>query len=164
MKQGFLYRSVIAPIVALLIQGITPEQIALSLSFGIILGVFPVLGSTTLLCAAAAIIFRLNLPSIQLVNFLVYPLQILLLLPLIRVGEFLFRAAPLRLSVPQMLAMAHTSLPHAVAVLWRAALHGVSAWLLLAPPALCLLYFILSRLLRHLARVSQPAISTVEVL
>jgi hypothetical protein len=44
---------VVQPVIDLLTQGISPEKIALSLAFGIVLGVFPVLGSTTLLCALA---------------------------------------------------------------------------------------------------------------
>ena len=154
MTQGFFDRRMLAPVRALLLQGITPEKIALSLSFGIALGVFPVLGSTTILCAAAAFFFRLNLPSIQLDNYLVYPLQIFFLLPFIRIGEKLVRATPLQLSVAQMLAMARANLPHAIATLWRAALHGIFAWLLLAPPAILLLNFLLSRALRHVANSS----------
>ena len=73
MKPGFFHRRIIAPIVALLTQGITPEKIALSLACGIVLGIFPVLGSTTILCAAAAVLFGLNLPAIQLVNSLDLP-------------------------------------------------------------------------------------------
>jgi len=151
MKRGFFYNRVIGPIVALLTQGITPEKIALSLAFGIVLGVFPVLGSTTILCAAAALIFRLNLPAIQLVNYLIYPLQLFFLLPFIRLGEMLFRAAPLQLSLAQMLAMARADLPHAIATLWLAGVHAMSAWLLIGPPAILLLYFLLSRALRQVA-------------
>jgi len=151
MRRGFFYNRVIAPIVALLTQGITPEKIALSLAFGIVLGVFPVLGSTTILCAAAALIFRLNLPAIQLVNYLIYPLQLFFLLPFIRLGEMLFRAAPLQLSLAQMLAMARADLPHAIATLWLAGVHAMSAWLLIGPPAILLLYFLLSRALRQVA-------------
>jgi uncharacterized protein (DUF2062 family) len=163
MKQGFLYRRLIAPIVALLTQGITPEKIALSLAFGIVLGVFPVLGSTTILCAAAALIFRLNLPAIQLVNYLIYPLQLFFLLPFIRLGEILFRATPLQLSLAQMLAMARADLPHAVATLWLAGVHAMSAWLLIGPPAILLLYFLLSRALRRIAASSGLRNNTAEV-
>ena len=154
MKRGFVYRRVVGPIVALLTQGITPEKVALSLAFGIVLGIFPVLGSTTILCAAAALIFRLNLPAIQLVNYLIYPLQLFFLLPFIRLGELLFRAAPLQLSLAQMLAMARADLPHAVATLWLAVVHAMSAWLLIGPPAILLLYFLLSRALRQVAASS----------
>jgi len=151
MKRGLFYRRVVGPIVALLTQGITPEKIALSLAFGIVLGIFPVLGSTTILCAAAALIFRLNLPAIQLVNYLIYPLQLFFLLPFIRLGEMLFRATPLRVSLAQMLAMACADLPHAVSTLWLAGVHAMSAWLLIGPPAILLLYFLLSRALRQVA-------------
>lgn len=154
MKQGFFYRRFVAPIVALLTQGITPEKIALSLAVGLVLGVFPVLGSTTLLCTLAAIVFRLNLPAVQLVNYLAYPLQLLFVVPFIRVGEILFRAAPLKLSLAQMLAMAHADLRHAISVLWLAGLHAASAWLLIGPPVIVLLYLVLARILRDLARAS----------
>jgi hypothetical protein len=164
MKRGFLHRRFIAPIVALLTQGITPEKIALSLAFGIVLGIFPVPGSTTLLCAAAALIFGLNLPAIQLVNYLIYPLQLFLLLPFIRLGEMLFRAAPLRLSLTQILAMARAGLPHAVATLWLAEVHAMLAWLLIGAPAILLLYVWLSRALRqsptHAVRAQEETVFT----
>jgi hypothetical protein len=154
MTGEFFHRRVVAPIVALLTQGITAEKIALSLSFGIVLGVFPVLGSTSLLCAAAAIIFGLNLPAIQLVNWLIYPLQLFFFLPFIRLGEMLFRAAPLRLSLAQILAMIRADVPHAVATLWLAEVHAMTAWLLIGLPASFLLYFLLSRALRRVAASS----------
>jgi len=162
MKRGFFHRRVIGPIVALLTQGITPEKVALSLAFGIVLGIFPVLGSTTILCAAAALIFRLNLPAIQLVNWLIYPLQLIFLVPFIRLGETLFRAAPLQMSLAQMLAMLHASLPHAISTLWLAGVHAVSAWLLIGPPAILFLYFLLSRVLRQIASSSGLRGNTAE--
>src|SRR5579863_2469488 len=136
MKCRFLQRRIVAPIVALLTQGITPEKIALSLAFGIGLGIFPVLGSTTFLCAGAALIFGLNLPAIQLVNWLIYPVQLLLLVPFIRTGEKLFRVTPLQLSLTQILATVRTDMPHAISTLWLAELHAMSAWLLIGPPAI----------------------------
>ena len=92
------------PIVDLLTQGITPEKIALSIAFGLVLGVFPALGWTTLLCLLVAVWLRLNVPAMQLVNYLAYPLQVALLVPFIRAGEVLFRAPKLGISLPQILA------------------------------------------------------------
>src|SRR6185312_970638 len=71
-------RKLIEPIIELLRQGVTPDKIALSLAFGLGLGIFPVLGVSTVLCTVAAIAFRLNLPAIQLVNYLASPVQLLL--------------------------------------------------------------------------------------
>lgn len=162
MKLEFFHRRVVAPIVALLTQGITPEKIALSLAFGIVLGIFPVLGSTTVLCAVAALVFGLNLPAIQLVNYLIYPMQLFLLVPFIRMGEKLFRVAPLPLSLAQILTMVRTDLRHAVAQLWRTEVHAISAWLLIGPVAICLLYFLLSRALRRVAASSGLRPNTAE--
>jgi len=154
MKRGFFHRCVVAPIAAFLTQGITPERVALSLAFGIVLGTFPVLGSTTVLCAAAALVFGLNLPAIQLVNYLIYPMQLFLLVPFIRMGEKLFRAAPMSLSLAEILTMVRADLTHAASTLWLAEVHAVFAWLLIGPVAICLLYFLLSRALRRVAASS----------
>jgi uncharacterized protein (DUF2062 family) len=120
----FLQKRLVRPILQLLIQGITPEKIALSLAFGIMLGVFPVLGTTSLLCLFAALVFRLNLAAVQLVNFLVYPLWFALLLPFVRVGERLFGVPPLAMTGSQMLALAHSDFLQSVGVLWLTALRA----------------------------------------
>jgi hypothetical protein len=66
--------------------GMTPERTALIFALGFALGTFPVLGMATVLCAAAALLFRLNMPALQAVGQIVTPLQYALLLPLARVG------------------------------------------------------------------------------
>ena len=75
----------------LLQTGMSVQKISLCIAFGIVLGIFPVLGATTLLCAVAAFILRLNLPAIQVVNYVVYPLQIFLLVPFYILGSWIFR-------------------------------------------------------------------------
>jgi len=152
MKE-FLQKRLVRPILQLLTQGITPEKIALGLAFGIMLGIFPVLGTTSLLCLIAAVLFRLNLAAVQLVNLLVYPLWFALLIPFVRVGERLFGAPPLPLTGGQMLALAHTGFLHSVSVLWLTALRAAGAWLLVGPAGIIVLYVILLPLIRRLARL-----------
>ena len=149
---GFLQRRLIRPVIDLLRQGVTPEKIALSIVFGVTLGVFPVLGSTTALCAVAALVFRLNLPAIQIVNYFVYPLQIALLIPFFRLGEKLFGAPHLPLSVPQIYAMIHASASGSIRALWTTTWHAIVVWGFLAPIAGIVLYLALVPLLRRLAR------------
>lgn len=67
--------------------GSSPETVALILSLGLVLGTFPVVGCPTLLCAVAAVVLRLNLPAVQLVNQLSSPLQWALLIPFARIGS-----------------------------------------------------------------------------
>jgi uncharacterized protein (DUF2062 family) len=159
MRESFLQRCLIRPVIALLRQGVTPEKIALSVVFGIVLGVFPVLGSTTALCAIAGLAFRLNLPAIQIVNYFVYPLQLAFLIPFFRIGERLFGAQHLPLSVPQIYAMIHASVPGAIRALWTTTWHAIVVWCLLAPVVGVVLYLILVPALRRVARrklVSAP--------
>ena len=147
----FLQKRLIRPIVQLLTQGITPEKIALSLAFGFMLGIFPVLGTTSLLCLAAAMAFRLNLPAVQLVNVLVNPLWFALLIPFIRAGERLFGAPPLAMTASQIVSLAHAGLLHSISVLWLTALRAAAAWLLVGPIGIIVLYLILAPMIRRLA-------------
>ena len=163
MKNGIVHRRLAAPILRLLVQGITPEKIALSLAFGIVLGVCPVLGSTTVLCAVAALIFQLNLPAIQLVNYLIYPLQLFFLVPFMRMGEKIFRVAPLHLSLQQILTTMRSDLPHAVATFWLAELHAIAAWLLIGLPAIIPIYFVLFTALSRVTASLGPRGNTAEV-
>lgn len=134
----------------LLSEGITPHKLALSVTLGVVLGVTPVLGATTILCAVAAVIFRINLPLIQIVNYLVYPLQLLLLIPFIQAGQRLFRQPPLPLSLVQLTALLHVSFWHTLAMLWSYTLHGLVAWLILGGMATIIIYIVLRPILRHL--------------
>ena len=81
-----------AKFLGFLSQGSTPRNLALSLALGMVVGLFPVLGLSTLLCTILALVFRLNLPAMQAANYGVYPLQLMLMLPFARLGEKVFHA------------------------------------------------------------------------
>ena len=152
MNDGFIQRKLVRPIIELLKQGVTPEKMALSLALGVTLGIFPALGWTTALCAIAALVLRLNLPAIQIVNYFMYPAQIALLLPFFRLGEWLFRAPRLAISVPQIYALIHASLWNAIRVLWTTTWHAIVVWCILAPVIVAVLYAILAPVLRRVLR------------
>jgi len=155
VKERFFRRRIARPILELLRQGVTPEKMAMSLALGVALGVFPVLGTTTALCALAALILRLNLPAIQIVNYFVYPLQIALLIPFFRMGEKLFSAPHLPLSIAQILAMAQANFWGATQFLWTTIWHSIVAWSLIASIFVALAYVVLVPLLRRAAGAKQ---------
>ena len=92
------------PVMALLRQGLTPEGVALSLAFGVAAGLFPVIGATTLLGLGIGIVLRLNQPALHLANWLAYPLQLAMIVPLVRLGEWLAGVPPVSFSVVQVVA------------------------------------------------------------
>jgi uncharacterized protein (DUF2062 family) len=152
VKQAWLYRKIVLPVIELLRQGITPEKIALSIALGAAIGVFPVLGSTTFLCAAAAVILRLNLPSIQLVNYLMYPLQLILFLPFLDAGSRIMRTAPIALSMKQVFGMIESDPWRLIKMLWSATLGAMTIWVALSPLVIGIIYIALAPLLRRLGR------------
>ncbi|MBN2299057.1 MAG: DUF2062 domain-containing protein, partial [Deltaproteobacteria bacterium] len=100
-----MQKKILVPVTKLLKQGISPEKIALSIAWGVMLGIFPVLGTTTILCTVAAVLLRLNLPVIQLANWLVYPLQIVLIVPFFVAGTAMFGNSPFMQDAAQLIVL-----------------------------------------------------------
>jgi len=149
----FWRERVIAVIVAQLIQGVTPQKMALTIALGFSLGVFPILGTTTALCAIAAIRLKLNQPVIQLVNWLVYPLQLAWLLIFVRIGERLMQAPPVSLSIPGLLQKFHESPVKFLQEFGVTGLHGVVAWLFIAPFLTAVTFSVLLPPLKRIADI-----------
>jgi uncharacterized protein (DUF2062 family) len=156
----FWWERVITLIVSQLTQGVTPHKIALSIALGFSLGVFPVLGTTTTLCAIAAVRLRLNQPIIQLVNWLVYPLQLAWLLIFIRIGEWLVHAPFLNFSLPELVQKFHDSPINFFQQFSLAGLQGVLAWLFIAPFLTTITYSVLLPSLKRLVGLKPPLASS----
>jgi uncharacterized protein (DUF2062 family) len=144
-------RRLIDPMVQLLRQGIAPRDLALSLAFGVSIGIFPVLGVSTILLTVIAIALRLNLPAIQLVNYLVSPLQLLLIIPFVRLGEWLLGSPPQPLTIRAGLDILAQGALRAVIVLWDAIVHAALAWVLVGPLLIYILFRAFAPLLERAA-------------
>lgn len=153
--RGFFKRKVVDPVLNLLKQGISPEKIALGMAVGVVLSIFPVIGVTTLMCLIAAIALRLNLPAVQIVNYLVYPLQIVLLIPFFHLGAWIFGVEPLPLSGEQLITMFQDDFWGSFRQLWDTTMRAIVAWCLLCLPAMAGLYYLLVPIIRRLK--SPPA-------
>ena len=151
--RAFVRRRLVDPILDLLRQGVTPGKIALSLAFGLGLGIFPVLGVSTVLCTVVAIALRLNLPAIQLVNYLASPLQLALIIPFVRVGEHLLGVKAQPLSISAGFRIMEAGVVHAVIVLWDAIVHAALGWIVIGPALIYALYRTLLPLLERAARM-----------
>ena len=146
-------RKLVQPFLDLLRQGITPEKIALTIALGLALGVAPVIGSTTLLCTGAAIALRLNLPAIQLVNGIVYPLQLILIIPFLRAGAWLFGDGGVNaLTLSRVFELIRTDVGHAIVTLWTATMHALVAWVAVGSVSAALVYLTLRPVLKRVWR------------
>ena len=149
--KNWLRRKILDPLLALLKQGMSPNRLALCVALGIVIGNIPILGVSTLICAAIALVFRLNLPAIQIVQAAMAPTQILLIIPFVRLGEWILRPPPQPVSVQEGLALMAQGVGHAVVTLWNAIVHAGLAWALVAPLAVLFFYKILTPVFEHAA-------------
>jgi uncharacterized protein (DUF2062 family) len=154
--QRFVCRRLIDPVLDLLRQGVTPEKIALSLAFGVGIGIFPVLGVSTVLCTVLAIVLRLNLPAIQLVNYLASPLQLALIIPFVRVGEHLLGLKAQPLSIAEGFRIMAQGVVHAIVVLWDAIVHAALGWIVIGPVLILALYRVFRPILVRAAKLRAP--------
>jgi|HubBroStandDraft_3_1064219.scaffolds.fasta_scaffold372755_1 uncharacterized protein (DUF2062 family) len=156
-KNHWLRRRIFNPLLAFLSQGIAPDRLALCVAIGVVLGNVPILGISSILCAVIALAFRLNLPAIQIVQAAMAPTQILLIIPFIRLGEWILHAPRQSVSIKEWLALLQQGAGHAAVALRDAIFHAGFAWALIAPFAVFLLYKLLTPVFGRAAARGKPA-------
>jgi len=136
-------------------QGITPRRLALTLALGFAIGCFPVFGVPTALCALLAVSLRLNLPVIQAANYLVMPLQLVLLVPFIKLGGWVFSSSQgAQLNLSALMHLSHEELVRQMGLYTG---HALMGWLLIALPAVAVMTAMLTVVLRRV-----PALAAAE--
>lgn len=139
-------------------QGTSPRMLAITCALGVVLALLPVYGLTTLLCFLVAIVFRLNVVVIQAVNYLMTPLQLVLLIPFMQAGIFLFSLKPVVLDFNELLIRFKRDFGTVLAELGSVMLGGIAIWVLVAIPLFFLLFFTFHwLLLRWNSRKTKPA-------
>jgi uncharacterized protein (DUF2062 family) len=147
---SWAYRRIVLPVLALLRMGATPQKLAWSIAVGLLIGINPVLGSTTVVCLAAATVFRLNLAASQLANHIVYPLELILVIPFIHIASRIFHTAPIPLSASELLRAAREHPLDLTRQLWRWEWHAFLLWAAIAALAIPLIALALIPILRKL--------------
>ncbi|TPG61799.1 DUF2062 domain-containing protein [Hymenobacter nivis] len=153
-RPGWLRRVLLDPLVNLLKAGLAPGQLALTVGLGAALGVAPTFGLTTLIATGVALRLRLNVAALQLICHLLTPVQLLLLLPLLRYGgELLGQGNALaHFTLSQLQAQVRHEPMALLRLLWRAELGALLIWAVAAVPVVALLYFGLRPVFRRVVR------------
>ena len=136
-------------------QGMSPRRLALTLALGFAIGCIPVVGVPTVLCAALALLLGLNQPAIQAANYAAMPLQLILIVPFMRLGKWLLPLGPANAQQADWLR--HPLIPGpAMQIGWLTS-QALFGWMLVAVPTVMLLWFPLTLMLRRI-----PAIASAE--
>jgi uncharacterized protein (DUF2062 family) len=138
-----------ALVAAQLRQGLSAEKVALAIALGMVIGVFPILGTTTAICAIVAHFLRLNHALIQAANYAVYPAFIALMIPWVRLGGWLFASEVHALTLVGMRETYSHGFLYFVGRLSTELLHAALAWTLLAPLCVVLLRGVLLVFIRR---------------
>ena len=127
----------------LLRQGLSPVKLSLVIALGITLSIFPVLGTTTLICTFVSILFNLNLPAIQLANYAAFPLQIILFFPFLRLGGIISKVSLDPISKTQLTSAFEIGFFNATEKLSNYLIVACLVWVLAAIPVFCVSYLFL---------------------
>jgi len=150
IHHGRLSRRVILPVLVLLRMGASPRRLAWSIAVGFVIGVNPLLGSTTILCLAVAMLFRLNVAASQLGNHIVYPLQLLMFVPFLRLGSIVFGTPPMPLAPTALMEAARSHPVSLVREIWRWEWHAFAVWAALSAVVVPLIALAMTPVLRRL--------------
>jgi uncharacterized protein (DUF2062 family) len=148
--RDWLKRKVSDPLLALLARGLSPHDLSLAVVVSLGLAINPIIGTTTVLCLVAGRLFRLNHLVMQTINHFSYPLQIVLLIPFVRLGELVTGADPLPLSWDLLIEEFQKSFWGFVAKFGMAYVHGLLGWVLVVPLAGLGFYLLLVRVFRRI--------------
>jgi uncharacterized protein (DUF2062 family) len=145
-------RWVVNPIVNQLTQGADPSRLAMAVAYGVVLGIFPLLGTPTLLSLAVGIPLKLNQPVLQIFKELAYPLHLASILVFIHAGEVLYQAEHLPLSLSVLTEKFFASPAEFMKQFGMLGVYAVSAWALVAPILWTAIFFIARPLISHLSQ------------
>ena len=125
-------------------KGLDKKKVVYSIAIGLSGGIFPVLGTTTVLCIGLTFLFRANHAIVQLINWAVYPLQIIFYIPLIKLGTVIFSGPDFELSFLQVKEAFQSGFFNGIEIIGMAHLYGILAWIIVSIPLAIISYFLLS--------------------
>uniref|UniRef100_A0A7N0UU22 DUF2062 domain-containing protein n=1 Tax=Kalanchoe fedtschenkoi TaxID=63787 RepID=A0A7N0UU22_KALFE len=142
---------VVDPLIQILRRGTEPDQLALSAAVGFTLGIFPICGVPIFLCGVAIALLGplCHAPSVMLANFVITPIEISLIVPFLRFGEFITGGQHFALT-PDALKKVLTG--QASYEVLQSVLHALLGWLIAAPFIMAILYVVLRPCCRLLVR------------
>jgi uncharacterized protein (DUF2062 family) len=145
-------RCIVNPVMGLLRCGADPDRLAWSLALGLVVGVNPLLGSTTLLVLGLAAAFRLNIVASQVGNHTMYPVEILMFPVFIKLGALVFKTEKLPLEGKALWAAAKYHPWQTTRLLWSWEWHALVVWAVVAVAAVPVIAWGLKPVLEKMAR------------
>lgn len=127
-------------IIALFKQGLTPIELTQSIVVSGLISTIPILGVSTFLLTALSLKRNLNLPIMIAQSYIMWPVQIVMIVPFINIGEFIFSIPKTNHSAQEIITSFQNSFFTTLSHLSFELLCGFGGWLLTAVPFSIVLY------------------------
>ena len=138
----YITNKIFQPLLSFLKQGVSPEKLSLTLALGISFGIIPIFGVNSIILAALAFLFHLNIAAIQIVNYAVYLLQIILFVPFLKLGQVFFLSSKIKLNFDRIFEQITTNFAESIIDIWQIVLAGLTVWLIFSIPLSIAIYYI----------------------
>ena len=129
-------------IIALFKQGLTPVELTQSIIVSGLISTIPILGVSTFLLTALSLKRKLNLPIMIAQSYIMWPIQVVMIIPFINIGEFIFSVPKTNHSAQEIIASFQNSFFATLSHLSFELLCGFGGWLLTAVPFSAGLYLV----------------------
>ena len=137
---------VLRPLLRVLRGGVTPKRLAWSLALGMVVGINPSVGLATLLVVIVASAFGLSKLASLIGVHVVTPLHLLLFIPFIQIGVYLFHTRKLPMDRKQIEHLSHHPL-RLFHTIWQWEWHALIVWGIVATVLMPVLAMVLRRAL-----------------
>ena len=149
MKAFFTDR-ILKPILEQLKNGADPDRLSLAATLGALIGVIPVLGISTGLGVAVGAILRLNHVVLQAINYLVYPLQLLLFPVFLKLGGVILGGEVMEFDLGVLKEELTKSIPDFLSKYGMIGLKAVVIWSVFSVLIGIPLHFLLKKIFRKI--------------
>jgi len=134
---------------ALLNQGLTPKELIQSIILSGLISTIPILGVSTFMITTASLKLKLNFPVMISLSYLMWPIQIFLIIPFIRVGEFIFSVPRNHHTVEEIISSFQNSFFQTLSQLSFELLCGLGGWFFTSVPVAAGIYWVSLLFLKH---------------
>ena len=142
-------------IIALFKQGLTPVELTQSIIVSGLISTIPILGVSTFLLTALSLKRKLNLPIMIAQSYIMWPIQVVMIIPFINIGEFIFSVPKTNHSAQDIIASFQNSFFATLSHLSFELLCGFGGWLLTAVPFFVGVYLVSIFILKTIDKVKR---------
>ena len=122
-------------------QGLSRRRVALAIAAGLAIGIFPIYGPMSMLCLGLGWVTGLNATILLAGLYAMSFAKPLLILPFLLIGEWVFQADPMGISLVELARRFSMSPWATLAEFAWSLVHAIVGWLVILPLLFPLLYF-----------------------